>query len=67
MIHLPTFARHFLFDVAKGIASRIVMFLPRNVDFNQLAELSLSTNPPWSLEVLGLIFMIFEAVWLKVK
>ncbi|KAM7514338.1 hypothetical protein LguiA_003921 [Lonicera macranthoides] len=42
---------HFLYNVAKGIASRIVMFLPRNVDFNQLAELSASTNPPWSLEV----------------
>uniref|UniRef100_A0A5B6Z4X3 Trimethylguanosine synthase n=1 Tax=Davidia involucrata TaxID=16924 RepID=A0A5B6Z4X3_DAVIN len=42
---------HFLFNIAKGIASRIVMFLPRNVDLNQLAELSLSNNPPWSLEV----------------
>ncbi|XP_059636362.1 uncharacterized protein LOC132278563 isoform X2 [Cornus florida] len=42
---------YFLFNVAKGIASRIVMFLPRNIDLNQLAELSLSNNPPWSLEV----------------
>ncbi|KAI3758933.1 hypothetical protein L6452_06506 [Arctium lappa] len=41
----------FLFNVAKGIAPRIVMFLPRNVDINQLAELSLSVNPPWTLEV----------------
>lgn len=40
-----------LFNVAKQIASRIVMFLPRNVNLNQLAELSLSANPPWSLEV----------------
>ncbi|KAL8145173.1 uncharacterized protein LOC141706845 isoform X2 [Apium graveolens] len=40
-----------LFNVAKQIASRIVMFLPRNVNINQLAELSLSENPPWSLEV----------------
>ncbi|GMP44037.1 hypothetical protein CsSME_00013154 [Camellia sinensis var. sinensis] len=42
---------HVLFNVARGIASKVVMFLPRNVDFNQLAELSLSANPPWSLEV----------------
>lgn len=41
----------FLFNVAKGIAPRIVMFLPRNVDMKQLAELSLSVNPPWTLEV----------------
>lgn len=42
---------YFLFDVAKKIACRIVMFLPRNVDVNQLAELSMSAQPPWSLEV----------------
>ncbi|XVE55889.1 hypothetical protein DITRI_Ditri03aG0193400 [Diplodiscus trichospermus] len=42
---------YFLFNVAKKIACKIVMFLPRNVDLNQLAELSLSTQPPWSLEV----------------
>ncbi|KAG8377601.1 hypothetical protein BUALT_Bualt08G0050000 [Buddleja alternifolia] len=41
----------FLFNVGKGIAPIIVMFLPRNVDINQLAELSLSATPPWSLEV----------------
>ncbi|KAJ7966611.1 Trimethylguanosine synthase [Quillaja saponaria] len=42
---------YFLFSAAKKIASKIVMFLPRNVNFNQLAELSLSASPPWSLEV----------------
>ncbi|XVE94908.1 hypothetical protein REPUB_Repub02eG0050200 [Reevesia pubescens] len=42
---------YFLFNVAKKIACRVVMFLPRNVDLNQLAELSLSAHPPWSLEV----------------
>ncbi|CAJ1972695.1 unnamed protein product [Sphenostylis stenocarpa] len=42
---------HTLFSAAKEIASRIVMFLPRNINFNQLAELSLSSCPPWSLEV----------------
>uniref|UniRef100_A0A1J3D497 Trimethylguanosine synthase n=1 Tax=Noccaea caerulescens TaxID=107243 RepID=A0A1J3D497_NOCCA len=40
-----------LFKAAMNIASRIIMFLPRNVDVNQLAELALSTSPPWSLEV----------------
>lgn len=48
-----TDVRYKLFNVAKQIASRIVMFLPRNVNLNQLAELSLSANPPWSLEVCG--------------
>ncbi|KAI3465346.1 hypothetical protein Pfo_022009 [Paulownia fortunei] len=41
----------FLFNAGKGIAPKIVMFLPRNVDINQLAELCLSATPPWSLEV----------------
>ncbi|MCL7031818.1 hypothetical protein MKW94_027676 [Papaver nudicaule] len=40
-----------LFNAAREIAPRLVMFLPRNVDLNQLAELSLSTHPPWSLQV----------------
>lgn len=31
------------------------MFLPRNVDLNQLAELSLTANPPWSLEVFSFL------------
>ncbi|XP_059454311.1 uncharacterized protein LOC132184626 isoform X2 [Corylus avellana] len=42
---------YFLFNTAKKIASRLVMFLPRNVDLNQLAELCLSSHPPWALEV----------------
>ncbi|XP_057490123.1 uncharacterized protein LOC130776092 [Actinidia eriantha] len=42
---------HVLFNVARRIASKVVMFLPKNVDLNQLAELSLSVDPPWSLEV----------------
>ncbi|KAI3861738.1 hypothetical protein MKX03_036774 [Papaver bracteatum] len=40
-----------LFNAVREIAPRLVMFLPRNVDLNQLAELSLSTHPPWSLQV----------------
>ncbi|GJU65534.1 WW domain-containing protein [Tanacetum coccineum] len=43
--------RQSLFNVAKEIAPRVVMFLPRNVDFGQLAEVSLSASPPWTLEV----------------
>lgn len=42
---------NFLFSIGRGIASKVVMFLPRNVDISELAELSLSVNPPWSLEV----------------
>ncbi|XP_039043820.1 uncharacterized protein LOC120183120 isoform X2 [Hibiscus syriacus] len=42
---------YFLFNVAKKIGSRIVMFLPRNVDLNQLAEMALSAQPSLSLEV----------------
>ncbi|WCJ35427.1 S-adenosyl-L-methionine-dependent methyltransferases superfamily protein [Euphorbia peplus] len=41
----------FLFNTAKKIARKIVMFLPRNVDLNQLAELCLSAGPAWSVEV----------------
>lgn len=33
------------------------MFLPRNVDLNQLAELALSGSRPWSLEVLSYLFV----------
>ncbi|KAK9166346.1 hypothetical protein Scep_001537 [Stephania cephalantha] len=42
---------YFLFNTARKIASKVVMFLPRNVDINQLAELSLTADPPVSLEV----------------
>ncbi|KAK1280145.1 hypothetical protein QJS04_geneDACA020687 [Acorus gramineus] len=40
-----------LFNIARGIAPRVIMFLPRNVDINQLADLSSSVHPPWALEV----------------
>lgn len=42
---------YFLFNIAKKIAPVVVMFLPKNVNLDQLAELSLSSDPPWSLEV----------------
>uniref|UniRef100_A0A2P2KVG5 Trimethylguanosine synthase n=1 Tax=Rhizophora mucronata TaxID=61149 RepID=A0A2P2KVG5_RHIMU len=42
---------YFIFNTSKQIANTVVMFLPKNVDLNQLAELSLSADPPWSLEV----------------
>ncbi|KAM7280681.1 hypothetical protein ACFE04_007815 [Oxalis oulophora] len=42
---------YLLFNTAKAIASKIVMFLPRNVNLCQLADLCLSSSPPWSLEV----------------
>ncbi|CAI0558124.1 unnamed protein product [Linum tenue] len=42
---------YILFNTAKQLAPKILMFLPKNVDLDQLAELALSANPPWSLEV----------------
>ena len=55
--------RYFLFNVAKKIAPLVVMFLPKNVNLNQLAELSLSSDPPWSLEVrIFFLFSIFVLV-----
>lgn len=57
--------RYFLFATAKKIASRLVMFLPRNVDLNQLAELCLLAHPPWALEVtLNLIWSM--SIFLRV-
>ncbi|NP_001352942.1 uncharacterized protein LOC100277845 [Zea mays] len=40
-----------LFKLGTMIASRVVMFLPRNIDLNQLADMSLSVDPPWAVEV----------------
>ncbi|KAL6878445.1 hypothetical protein ACP4OV_012615 [Aristida adscensionis] len=40
-----------LFKLGTRIASRVVMFLPRNIDLNQLADISLSVDPPWAVEV----------------
>ncbi|PKA63776.1 trimethylguanosine synthase [Apostasia shenzhenica] len=42
---------YFLFKKARAIAPKVVMFLPRNVNVDQLVELSLSVHPAWSLEV----------------
>lgn len=40
-----------LFKLAMVMASRVVMFLPRNIDLNQLADMCLSVDPPWAVEV----------------
>ncbi|KAM0835090.1 hypothetical protein ACQ4PT_063166 [Festuca glaucescens] len=42
---------YYLFKLATAIASRVVMFLPRNTDLNQLADMCLSVDPPWAVEV----------------
>lgn len=42
---------YYLFKLATVIASRVVMFLPRNTDINQLADMCLSVDPPWAVEV----------------
>jgi hypothetical protein len=37
------------------------MFLPRNIDLNQLAGMALSVDPPWTIEVkLILIFFAYS-------
>ncbi|KAG0480321.1 hypothetical protein HPP92_011179 [Vanilla planifolia] len=41
----------YLFKIARTVASKVVMFLPRSVNLDQLVELSMSVDPPWSLEV----------------
>ncbi|XP_020584538.1 uncharacterized protein LOC110027433 [Phalaenopsis equestris] len=41
----------YLFKIASLIAPKVVMFLPRNVNINQLVELMRSVDPPWNLEV----------------
>ncbi|PWA76804.1 WW domain-containing protein [Artemisia annua] len=46
----PHSGKH-LFNVAKKVAPRVVMYLPKNSDIGQLADLALSTRPPWKLEV----------------
>uniref|UniRef100_A0A0E0KEQ4 Trimethylguanosine synthase n=1 Tax=Oryza punctata TaxID=4537 RepID=A0A0E0KEQ4_ORYPU len=45
------FFRYSLFKLGTSIASRVVMFLPRNIDQNQLADMCLSVDPPWAVEV----------------
>lgn len=40
-----------LFKAAQMIAPNIIIFLPKNVDLNQLAELSLLSHPSLALEV----------------
>ena len=41
-----------LFQAAQSITPNIIMFLPRNVDINQVAELSWLSSPPLDVEVL---------------
>lgn len=48
--------RYSLFQAAQTITPNIIMFLPRNVDINQAAELSWLSSPPLDVEVLFLLF-----------
>lgn len=43
------------------VASRVVMFLPRNIDLNQLADMSLSVDPPWVVEVRPFLLILCQA------
>ncbi|XP_035541998.1 uncharacterized protein LOC108979557 isoform X4 [Juglans regia] len=49
----PDYAKVKTYDIKTMLKPRdgLVMFLPRNVDINQLAELCLSAHPPWAVEV----------------
>lgn len=47
-------ARYSLFQIAQSITPNIIMFLPRNVDLDQLEELAWLSSPPLTLEVLSL-------------
>ncbi|KAI9084544.1 hypothetical protein K1719_033532 [Acacia pycnantha] len=40
-----------LFKVAQAITSNIIMFLPRNINLEQVPELSWLSSPPLELEV----------------
>ncbi|KAI4355866.1 hypothetical protein L6164_004597 [Bauhinia variegata] len=40
-----------MFQVAQVIAPNIIMFLPRNIDLNQVEELSWLSSPPLDLEI----------------
>lgn len=40
-----------LFQIAQSISSNVVLFLPRNVDLDQLSELSWLASPPLPCEV----------------
>lgn len=44
-----------LFQTAQAISSNVVLFLPRNVDLDQLAELSWLASPPLPCEVTSLL------------
>lgn len=41
-----------LFQAAQRITPNIIMFLPRNVDIDQVAQLSWLSSPPLDVEVL---------------
>ncbi|KAK4744807.1 hypothetical protein SAY87_011119 [Trapa incisa] len=38
-----------LFEVASKIAPKVMMFLPRNVDLDQMEEIAESVDPPWTV------------------
>lgn len=43
--------RYSLFRIARSITPNIIMFLPRNIDLEQLEELARLSSPPLTLEV----------------
>ncbi|WZZ73623.1 hypothetical protein YC2023_084993 [Brassica napus] len=43
--------RYSLFRIARSITPNIIMFLPRNIDLEQLEELARLSSPPLTLEI----------------
>lgn len=49
----PVLMRRFkLFQTAQAVAPSLALFLPRNVDLDQLAQLSWLATPPLACEVI---------------
>jgi hypothetical protein len=57
--------RYSLFKLGTTMASRVVMFLPRNVDVNQVAEMSLSVDPPWAVEASPFLLILCQTDFSK--
>lgn len=55
-----TILRYSIFQAAQVVTQNIMMFLPRNVDKNQIEELSWLSSPPLELEV---IFILTKICW----
>ena len=56
------FCSYTLFQVAQAITPNIIMFLPRNINLEQVSELSWLSSPPLELEVKCLQHLIHPRI-----